>query len=306
MRARGLDVAAFDWLDSAAALESDGARAVLARAHVIVGEPSVCAPLLEHCRSLVWLQSTFAGCNQLLQQPRRDFVATRLAGQFGPDMAEYTALHVLGCERRLRSLWESQQRCEWAAGGGYRRLSALTLGVLGLGDIGSCVARTMRRAFQMEVIGCRRREGGGGEAEVARTYSTRELPAFLARCDYIVSVLPSTAATAGLLAGDALAPCAARRPVLLNVGRGDLIPEESILRALEQGWISHYVGDVFASEPLPQSSLLWKHPQVTITPHIAAVTQSSDVAEAFASNMRRFEQGGVAALHHVVDWSSGY
>ena len=85
------------------------ACAALAEADVLVGEPSILSPLVKQCPKLVWMQSTFAGCNQLLQQPRRDFVATRLAGFFGPDMAEYTALHVLTRERQLRTLWERQQ-----------------------------------------------------------------------------------------------------------------------------------------------------------------------------------------------------
>ena len=148
MVARGLDVAAFEWFGSAAALETDAARSALSKAEVLVGEPSVLGPLIEQCPNLVWMQSTFAGCNQLLQQPRRDFVATRLAGQFGPDMAEYTALHVLSYERQLRTLWDRQQRSEWmgardepgVAPGTYRRLSSLTLGVLGLGDIGRGIA----------------------------------------------------------------------------------------------------------------------------------------------------------------------
>ncbi len=77
-------------------------------------------------------------------------------------------------------------------------------------------------------------------------------------------------------------------------------------RRLPQGWLSHYVGDVFVPEPLPASSPLWAHPGVTVTPHVSAVTQPSDVADAFAENLARFEQGGVAALHHSFDWESGY
>ncbi len=85
------------------------------------------------------------------------------------------------------------------------------------------------------------------------------------RCDYVVSVLPSTPATRGLLDGEALAPCRARRATLINVGRGDLLSEATILHALERGWLRHFVGDVFVPEPLPASSALWAHPQVPDT-----------------------------------------
>lgn len=109
-----------------------------------------------------------------------------------------------------------------------------------------------------------------------------------------------------MLDGDALLPCAPRRPCLINVGRGDLLDEKSILAALDRGWLSHYVGDVFVPEPLPRESRLWAHPRVTITPHNAAITGPEDVAKAFADNFARYEAGGVAAVQNVFDWESGY
>ena len=95
-----------------------------------MGEPAVCGPVVDACPELVWLQSTFAGCNQLLTaSARRDYVATRLAGCFGPCMAEYAALHILALERRYEEQRAQQRRCEWvgprdvpgAAGGERRR-----------------------------------------------------------------------------------------------------------------------------------------------------------------------------------------
>ena len=96
------------------------------------------------------------------------------------------------------------------------------------------------------------------------------------------------------------------------MGRGDLLTEESILEAVDKGWLSHYVGDVFVPEPLPKESKLWSHPKVTVTPHNSAVTQPDDVVDAFAANLERYEQaapeegGGTAALKNVFDWESGY
>ena len=145
----------------------------------------------------------------------------------------------------------------------------------------------------MQVVGCRRRADprpSDAEAGVSAVYPLEELPRFLGRCDYLVSVLPSTPGTRGLLDGDVLAACAPRRPALINVGRGDLVSEAAVLGALDRGWLSHLVSDVFAAEPLPTASPLWQHPKVTVTPHNAAVTQPEDVARAFAANLARFEQ----------------
>lgn len=317
--ARALTGAWLQWHDATTADES-ALRQSLATCEVLIGEPAECAPLVEHCPKLAWLQSTFAGCNPLLKTSRRDYVATRLAGCFGPDMSEYTALHVLALERKYDEQRDNQRRGAWVAardatgvrqgGADYRRLSSLTLGVLGLGDIGTCIAGTLHHGLRMRVVGWRRDaspRASDASAGVSHVFGgLAELPSFLAQSDYIVSVLPSTPDTAGLLDGDALAPCAARSAALINVGRGDLLSPEAIVRALDAGWLRHYVGDVFAPEPLAAGSPLWAHPKVTVTPHNSAVTAPEDVAGAFADNLARYESGGAAALRHVFDWGSGY
>lgn len=322
--ARGITGSWLQWVK----LPADGdkisgtAQRVLSECEVLVGEPADCAPLVGDCSSLKWLQSTFAGCNPLLApQLRRDYTVTRLAGAFGPDMAEYTLLHILSLERKYEEQRAAQQRRDWVAtrnpesgerqgGAAYRRCSTLTLGVLGLGDIGTCIASAVHHGVRMRVVGWRRdaspRESDA-RAGVCHVHGGRgELAAFLSKCDYIVSVLPSTPETAGLLDGDALAPCAARRPALINVGRGDLLSESSIVGALDREWLSWYVGDVFAPEPLTTSSALWHHPRVTVTPHNSAVTLPSDVAEAFAANLERYETGGLEQLRNVFRWDAGY
>ena len=320
MLARGIEAGAFSWLTAGdgggggggVPASSPEGRAALAEADVLVGEPALCGPLVDSMPKLAWLQSTFAGCNQLLTaSTRRDYVATRLAGVFGPDMAEYAALHILSLERGRKAEHERQQRAEWLPSreNGYRRLSSLTLGILGMGDIGSCIARTLSGAFAMRVVGCRRSAGareGDAECGVSHVYGLDSLPAFLAEADYVVSVLPSTPASRGLLDGEVLRACAARRAALINVGRGDLLSEATVVRALDDGWLSHYVGDVFAPEPLASASPLWRHPKVTVTPHCSAITTADDAAGALAENLRRYAEGGTAQLQHVFHWEHGY
>ena len=309
LEARGL--VGLRWVDPTAIDVAE-----LSDCEVLVGEPSLCAPLVDKMPRLKWMQSTFAGCNPLLDVSKRDYVVTRCAGFFGPDMAEYAAGHVLALEREFRVQAERQERAEWVGarqgGGNYRRLPTLTLGVLGLGDIGTVVARTFSQGFGMTVLGCKRRPASSdgsdaaGVAGVRTIYPIEELGDFLSRCDYIVSVLPSTPATRGLLDGEVLAACAPKKATLLNVGRGDLLSEATILRALEQGWLRHYVGDVFVPEPLPPTSALWAHPHVTVTAHVSAVTQPSDVVDVLTDNLARYEEGGAEALRFVFDWESGY
>lgn len=90
----------------------------------------------------------------------------------------------------------------------------------------------------------------------------------------------------------------------MNVGRGDIVDEDALLHALDRGWLSHAVLDVFPVEPLPVESLLWTHPLVTITPHVAAMTFPDDVVDAFSDNLDRHLAG--QPLRYQLDWEQGY
>ena len=113
----------------------------------------------------------------------------------------------------------------------------------------------------------------------------------LGSVDYIISLLPDTKDTRGLLNGDVLSACAPRQAVLINAGRGTLLTEDAAVQALNAGYIRHYVADVYVEEPLPKTSPLWHHPRVTCTPHVAAITQPQDVAECFKANLLRYTNG---------------
>ncbi|XP_046553641.1 glyoxylate/hydroxypyruvate reductase A-like [Haliotis rubra] len=133
---------------------------------------------------------------------------------------------------------------------------------------------------------------------------TDDLSDLLSHCDYICNILPSTPLTRNLLSGEVLACCAQRKSVLINVGRGDIIDEDSLINALNQGWLSGAVLDVFAKEPLPESSPLWTMPNVTISPHVSGPSQSTQTAEGFVQNYQLFCEG--SPIKYQVDWNKGY
>jgi phosphoglycerate dehydrogenase-like enzyme len=126
--------------------------------------------------------------------------------------------------------------------------------------------------------------------------------------DYIVSVLPSTPETRGLLNNDAFLPASKHRggkcPVFLNVGRGDVINEESLLNALDNRWISAAILDVFAVEPLPVESALWGRSDIVVSPHVSGLTQGKDVPKVFMKNYERFLKD--EELTYSVNWDKGY
>lgn len=187
----------------------------------------------------------------------------------------------------------------------YRYLSSLTLSILGCGDIGCCIAKAAK-AFGMRTIGfgkTDRDESIDGIDEY-----TTNLKYALQSADYIVSVLPSTPDTRGLLNGKTLQQASASNrgkcPVFLNVGRGDVISEGNIIDALENEYISAAILDVFEVEPLPIDSPLWNRSDVIISPHVSALTQPSDVPKVFLENYARYKDG--RDLKYVVDWNKGY
>ena len=279
-------------------VESSGDDAAWADARIALADPGLVAGApLDRAPSLEWLQSTWAGTNALMQG-RRDFRCTKLSGCFGPLISEYVFAHLLGNSagsRLLRSArgWAQEEFIEVA-----RPLKGQTLGVLGTGDIGQHVAG-VAKAFGMETLGLAR----DGAPRTNFDGTTADVDEILRQSDVVLSALPSTPATRGLLDGARLRACT-RRPILINVGRGDLVSEASVVEALDEGWIAEASLDVFETEPLPAASPLWARDDCYVTPHVAALSRPDDVARVFAANLDRYLRG--EPLLYEVDWGKGY
>jgi glyoxylate/hydroxypyruvate reductase A len=219
-------------------------------------------------------------------------------------MSEYVLLHVLMHHRHQRYIDACQRDRVWAPPA-QRAASAVRVGVMGLGVLGLDAAQVLRR-LGFEVAGwSRTRNAIPGIATFA---GEAELPAFLARTDILVCLLPLTPATKGilnrrtfsLLARDG----ALGGPVVINVGRGGLQVEPDLLAALNDGTLKAATLDVFETEPLPPASPFWSHPKVTISPHNAADTDPDAISVYIAAQIARHERGD--ALQNVVDRRLGY
>jgi phosphoglycerate dehydrogenase-like enzyme len=287
-------------LEIAACKTAGEASAQLDRCTIILGEPSRIARVVEGAKMLNWVQSTFAGVEELLRPgARSDYILTGVKGVFGPFMSEYVVGYLLALERHFFTAYRNQQDRTWRRLP-YKSLRGGLIGICGLGSIGRHLARTADH-FGLRVWGYKRTAETVPEAE--RVFTGSEFDEFLSQPDYIVNTLPSTPATIRLF-DEAAFRTMKTTAVLINIGRGDAVVEQALIRALQHGMIGGAVLDVFEQEPLPESSPLWSLPNVIITPHNSGFSFPGDIAALFAENYRRFSKG--EPLLYRVDFERGY
>ncbi len=95
-----------------------------------------------------------------------------------------------------------------------------------------------------------------------------------------------------------------RRSVLLNIGRGNVVSDDALLRALDSGWVGGAVLDVFSEEPLPAGHPFWRREDVVVVPHLAGISRPQEVAACLAGNLERLRRGEQPAA--LVDWKASY
>lgn len=214
-------------------------------------------------------------------------------------MVDYVCGHVLRHHLDIDRYISTDPIAEWETD--YPPLARdRTVGILGTGTLGTACARALA-GHGFDVLGWSRsrREIEG----VACHAGPAGLDVVLARAEIAVLLLPLTAETERMLDGPALARMP-RGACLINAGRGPLIDHPALLAALDRGHIRHATMDVFDEEPLPPEHPYWRHPRVTVTPHIASVTRPETASTAIAANIARDLAG--EAMVGVVDRDRGY
>jgi phosphoglycerate dehydrogenase-like enzyme len=267
---------------------------------LVFGEPSLIATALPALPAVRWVQATWAGIEPLLDPAlRRDYMLTNARGVFGALMSEYVFGYMLAHERRLIEKYEEQKSRRWdpRPPGSLRDKR---IGLLGVGTIGAALARTARH-FGMHVSGYTRASEACEDVGVYCHGNDRA--AFAADLDYVVAVVPNTAATRRLVDAEFLAALP-RRAVFVNPGRGSIVDEAALAAALSGGRLAAAVLDVFETEPLPADHVLWRTPNVLITSHTAALSAPGDIAPLFIDNYRRLVAG--EPLRHRVSFELGY
>jgi glyoxylate/hydroxypyruvate reductase len=242
-----------------------------------------------------------AGIDGLLAQPGLPDVpiARMVDPSFTRTMTEYVVLATLRHHRQFDHFEREQRAARWS----YAfppQAADRRVGVMGLGVLGSAAAASLA-AHGFPVAGWSReaKQLSGIESFAGRA----GLPAFLARTDILVCLLPLTRDTAGILNAATFA-CLPRGAYLINVARGAHLVEADLITALDSDQLAGATLDVFREEPLPAHHPLWRHPNVLITPHVASYASPLTAAEGVAANIRR--AGAGQPLLHQVDRARGY
>lgn len=253
--------------------------------------------------------SVGAGVDHLMKDPELPNVP--VVRYVDPDltnrMVSYLVLHVLLHTRRMCEFLELQRARKWEYRG-EPRAEDVRVGLMGLGVMGLATAQALKPlGFQLRGWSRSRKSIEGVECFAGQD----GLGAFLAGTDILACTLPLTPETRGIINRDLLRKLSQHGrhsrmpgPVLINAGRGPLQVEADILAALEAGELYAASLDVFETEPLPQTSPLWSHPRVVITPHNAAESTPEAITRYMLRQIRRHQAG--KPLENTVDRARGY
>jgi phosphoglycerate dehydrogenase-like enzyme len=274
-------------------------RAAIETAPVVVafGLPD---DLLACAESLRWVQALSAGVNtyDVDALDAANVVLTTVSGIHAQPIAEQVLGYMFAFERGIHTGFRQQQRHVWER---YTvgELADSTLGIVGVGSIGQRVAE-LASAVGMETLGLKRDLETGGDS-VDELFGPDRLYEVLLRADYTVLACPLTDETRGLIAREELQTMN-DDGVLINIARGDVVEEETLINALQSGWIRGAALDVFSTEPLPGDSPLWDLSNVIVTPHMAGLSPHymERSAAIVAENYRAFVAGDLDAMTNRI------
>ncbi len=287
---------------------------------IVFGEPDRIAAALASLPALSWVQAIWAGVEPLLDpttRSGREYILTNARGVFGGLMSEYVFGYLLAHERKIFQRAQAQQSKKWD-NSLTGTLRGKTIGLLGVGSIGSEIARTAK-FLNMNVWGYTRESEASKHVDKyyhpldsdsllsaqQHPQGTRAagLQNFASGLDYLVSVLPNTKGTRKIVDSNLLNALPSHA-LFINVGRGSVVDESALLEALHQNKIAGAVLDVFEQEPLPKDHPFWTTPNLLMTFHTSAPSFPEDITKIFIENYKLFIEG--KPLKYQVDFERGY
>jgi len=291
---------AFPGLEIDAVNDEDSAKQYMEQAQVLIAIKATDS-LISKAKNLRWIQSLISGTDFFTKLPSldKDVLITSSRGIHGPQMAETTCLLMLALNRNLPANFKNQEKKQWQRWP-TKLLFKKSVGILGVGTIGTEFAKICK-SFGMTVHGL---TTTGREIEwVDYPYDSAGLNEMVAQVDYLVNILPATPRTRGAIGTEQFSVMK-NTAYYISVGRGDTVDEGALIKALENGDIAGAGLDVFAEEPLPESSPLWEMGNVIITPHIGGMSDiyPDQVLPNIKENISRYLAGERKNLINFIDW----
>jgi phosphoglycerate dehydrogenase-like enzyme len=266
------------------------------------------AEIWPHLNGIKWVHSLSAGVEKymipgFIESP---VPLTNARGVFKRSLADFAILGILYFEKKVRRLVESQRAHKWD-NFGVGWVPDKVVGIVGYGEIGQECGR-LAKALDMKVHAVRRNpERSKGDPLLERVFPSEQLHEMLREVDVVIAAAPLTPDTKHMLS-DAEFGAMKSSAIVINVGRGPVIDEAALIRALQAKKIAGAALDVFEEEPLPASSPLWDMENVLISPHCTDRTENPDWQELsvqlFIKNFERYSKG--EPLVNVVDKKAGY
>lgn len=254
---------------------------------------------------LQWIMVASAGLEKMPLEAiaSRGIVVTNVRGIHKIPMAESILAHILSIKKSFPVIAENQRKSNWFKKVKSSELYDSTALILGPGAIGGEVGRILR-AFGVHTIGCNR--SGNTASFMDDIVSFDSLKEVLPKVDIVISLLPSTKETRHLLTYEHFQRMK-KTAIFMNFGRGDVIREEELIRALRDGCIETAVLDVFENEPLQEEHPFWKMDNVIISPHVSSHSSQYVVRalHIFSKNLKEWisENG---CLENIIDLEKGY
>lgn len=272
---------------------------VIVRAEILLAHISLPCSSVSRAPNLGWIQVLGAGADRMIPCVPPNVRLSRLTGSFGTRMAEYAIGYVLALTQRIPEVVRNQLAHDWSPLE-LGVASEQTLGVAGLGSIGSAVAR-LGSGIGMKVTATSTRPT---ELEfVDEWFDASRFDSFLGSADFVVLTLPATPLTHHIVNREVL-PSMRPGSWLINMSRGSLVDEDALIEGLEKGRPAGAVLDVFELEPLPVDHPFWDIPNVIVTPHHSGAAIPEEGVEIFVANLDRYQSG--EPLINEVDMARGY
>ncbi len=277
----------------------------VAQANIIIG--NVPAGLINASERLELLQLNSAGADQYIKPGvlSESTVLTNATGAYSKAVAEHALALMFSLQKKLYLYRDAQMKGLWTDAGNVVSVSDAVVAVIGLGDIGSYFAR-LAKTLGAYVIGVKRRPGACPDY-VDELCGTDELDQVLRRADVTASFLPGNGSTYHMYTMEhfrQMKPTA----YFINCGRGGAVDSQVLYEALKSGEIAAAAVDVTETEPLPETSPLWRLENLVITPHVSGYYHLPETFERIvdiaAENLAAKLEG--RALRNVVDLSTGY